>query len=254
MHPMPVSEFAEHARLHSQFVISKDPVAPSYRALEIGPWRVGFGDGFSQTKILDSLGAPIGIFLGAVTDFSSRTFKPASITLPWATGSDRESWKIVFTSVRDHGSPSLPPTDCNRSIWMRAVQSRWYSLKINPWRRHRPAWFWKNKEYFGDLYDEARSETWSKLDRYHTAGLTAHRSLNRLLPNHRLNLESWAVERIWPRTPFPSLGIDQVISEIVDDSRGSIDIAMQGGNTLMPLTAGNETRALWRSRRAGKAA
>jgi hypothetical protein len=241
---MPVSEFAEHARLHSQFVISKDPIAPSYRALEVGAWRIGYGDGFAQTKILDSLGQPIGIFLGAVTDFASKTFKPTSITLPWTTGSDCKSledclyeragsWIAVIATA---GLESVYLDACG-SIPLVFFRGKFLAASS-------ACVLLDEKEYFSDLYEEAKSESWSKLDRYHTAGLTAHRSLNRLLPNHRLNLESWTVERIWPNAPFPSLGIDQVIGEIVDDSRGSIDIAMRSGNPLMPLTAGNETRAL----------
>ena len=237
-------EFAERPRLHSQFVISKGPIAPSYRTVEIGAWRVGCGDGFSQTKILDSLGQPIGMFLGAVTDFAAKTFKPASITLPWTAGAGRKSLEDCLYE-RAGSWIAIIATEELQSVYLDACGSV-------------PLVFFKDKHvaassacavlegevYFSDLYEEARSETWSKLDRYHTAGLTAHRSLYRLLPNHRLDLESWTVERIWPLAPFPALGIDRVISEIVDDARGSIDIAMRSGSALMPLTAGNETRAL----------
>lgn len=244
MRPMPVSEFGEHARLYSQFVLSKEPVDRSYRASKIGAWHIGLGDGFSQTQILDSLGQPIGIFLGAVIDFGSQTFKPASITLPWTAGSGRVSLEECLYE-RAGSWIAIIVTAELQSVYLDACGSiPLVFFKDKSLAASSACVLLKDKEYFDDLYDEARSETWSKLDRYHTAGLTAHRSLNRLLPNHRLNLESWTVERIWPCTPLPSLGIDQVISEIVDDARGSIDIAMRGRNTLTPLTAGNETRAL----------
>ena len=102
----------------------------------------------------------------------------------------------------------------------------------------------RSEEYFRDLYDEAESENWYKLDRYHTAGLTAHRSLARLLPNHRLDLDSWKVERIWPARPFPKLETDEVVAEVADASRKIIEATINGRRALMPLTAGNETRAL----------
>lgn len=244
MHQMPVSETAERARLHSQFVISKGAIAPFDRALELGPWRVGCGDGFSQTKILDSRGQPIGVFLGAVVDFASQTFKPASISLPWAPESSREDLEDCLYKCAGSWI-AIIVTGQLQSVYLDACGSvPFVFFPDSPLAGSSAYALLDHKAYFDDLYEEAKSETWSKLDRYHTAGLTAHRSLNRLLPNHRLNLESWMVERIWPRTPFPSLGIDQVISEIVNDARGSIDIAMRGSNALMPLTAGNETRAL----------
>lgn len=241
---MSTSEFAERPRLHSQFILSKGHVDPSYRALDIGAWRVGCGDGFSQTRILDSLGKPIGIFLGAVTDFSSKTFKPASIALPWTVGSDRKALEDALYE-RAGSWVAVIVTDGFQSVYLDACGSiPLVFFKDKFLAASSACALLDDKEYFSDLYEEARSETWSKLDRFHTAGLTAHRSLNRLLPNHRLDLQSWTTERIWPHAPFPFLRIDEVINEIVDDARGSIDIAMHGRKALMPLTAGNETRAL----------
>lgn len=241
---MPANETAERSRLYSQFVISKKPVAAAYHALAVGGWRVGCGGGFTQTRILDGLGEPIGVFLGAVIDAASKTFKPASITLPWTKGSDRKSLEDCLYE-RAGSWIAIIATAGLQSIYLDACGSIPLVFSNDEFLAASSASaLLDDSEYFDDLYEEAKSETWSRLDRYHTAGLTAHRSLNRLLPNHRLNLENWTVERIWPLAPLPSLGIDQVISEIVDDARGSIDIAMRDGSALMPLTAGNETRAL----------
>jgi hypothetical protein len=241
---MSISEFAERPRLHSQFVLSKSDVPPSYRAFEIDSWRVGYGDGFALTRILDSRREPIGVFLGAVTDFASKSFKPASITVPWTQGWDRKALEDALYQ-RAGSWVAIIVTDGLKSVYLDACGSVPLVFFQDKFLAASSACaLLDDKEYFNDLYEEAKSETWSKLDRFHTAGLTAHRSLNRLLPNHRLDLESWTVQRIWPHAPFPSLGIDEVISGIVEDARGSIDIAMKGGNALMPLTAGNETRAL----------
>ncbi len=47
---------------------------------------------FPELRSLDSRGdIDRDIPWRSVTDFASRTFKPASITLPWTVGSDRES-------------------------------------------------------------------------------------------------------------------------------------------------------------------
>ena len=78
------------------------------------------------------------------------------------------------------------------------------------------------------------------------AGLTAHRGLTRLLPNHRLDLRSGEFRRFWPRAP---------LSQITDPEAGARDFArllklqlraLAGGErrVALALTAGRETRVL----------
>lgn len=78
------------------------------------------------------------------------------------------------------------------------------------------------------------------------AGLTAHRGLVRLLPNHFLNLDSLETKRFWPSSnsvmsPDPERSINVVVNEV----RAQIEALLAGPKRIaLALTGGHETRML----------
>ena len=84
------------------------------------------------------------------------------------------------------------------------------------------------------------------------AGLTAHRGLTRLLPNHYLDLNHWQTRRFWPIAPLettqnPSETVDQIIAIV----QAQIKALLGGPKKLaFALTAGHETRMLLACARA----
>lgn len=77
-------------------------------------------------------------------------------------------------------------------------------------------------------------------------GLTAHRGVQRLLPNHRLDLSDFSVARHWPLGPVGQ-GEDPAaeIGVIVETVRAQMAaLADSGRKVAQALTAGRETRML----------
>ncbi|MCW1401746.1 hypothetical protein OKA06_05190 [Novosphingobium sp. MW5] len=88
-------------------------------------------------------------------------------------------------------------------------------------------------------------------DGWFTTGLTAHRGVYRLLPNHRLDLSGFAAARHWPPS-MPAYVSDPegVVRAIGEDIGRSTQAALAEGACLQCLTGGNETRALLAANRA----
>ncbi len=240
---MPVNEIASSV-LRNQFAISREPVAGYAKNRQFGEWFVGYDQKYSTTTILDKMGEAVGAFLGTVIDIGSNEFQPSSINIPWTRGSDQ---KLLEECLYEKTGSwiAIVVTAEIQSLYLDACGS----LPLVYFPDRTQAGSSANAllgeiEYFEDLYEEAKAETWFKADWYHTAGLTAHRSLRRLLPNHRLDLRNWAIERIWPIEPFPMSEIAQVVDEIANTSRATIAASFRERRVLVPLTAGNETRAL----------
>ncbi|HWF67154.1 MAG TPA: hypothetical protein VN670_07610 [Acidobacteriaceae bacterium] len=227
-----------------QFVLSKD-ARPGYSArFELGGWLLHHGEAHAQTKILDRAGNLIGCFLGSVVDFASNSFRPDAITVAWEAGSDFELLEQALYE-RAGSWIAIIVTPHLSAVYLDACGSMpLVYFEGQPLAGASASALLDRSRYFDDLYEEAKSDRWFKSDWYHTAGLTAHRSLKRLLPNHRLDLQSWTVRRIWPLQPLVDRGIEQAADEISQAARATIEIAMSGRKALMPLTAGNETRAL----------
>ena len=93
-----------------------------------------------------------------------------------------------------------------------------------------------------DLYTALDVEN----DGWFPAGLTAHEGIERLLPNHFLDLHEWIQKRYWPlgnveRTQTPERSIEE-ISEII---RLQLEALVNGPRKVaQALTAGHETRMM----------
>lgn len=98
-----------------------------------------------------------------------------------------------------------------------------------------------------DLHAALRVER----DGWFPAGLTAHRGIRRLLPNHYLDLATWTAHRHWPRGPVPRAGDPQAAcGRILASARGTIAGLAGAGSVFVALTAGNEARMLLAAARA----
>jgi hypothetical protein len=84
------------------------------------------------------------------------------------------------------------------------------------------------------------------VDGFMAAGRTAHQGLIRLLPNHYLDLKSWAPKRHWSVSMSEPVGNPrEAIAEIISIVRDQIE-ALLGSDlrVAQALTAGHETRML----------
>lgn len=85
-------------------------------------------------------------------------------------------------------------------------------------------------------------------DRFFPFGLTIDSAVNRLLPNHYLDLDTFLTHRHWPKSPFSDLKMDVVPTEIPQlisgKLRSNISALAHNYPISMALTAGKDSRML----------
>lgn len=81
---------------------------------------------------------------------------------------------------------------------------------------------------------------------YYTFGLTPFIGLQRLLPNHYLDLTTLKESRHWPRSGFSNrVSGNRAAENIVDYARKVVDVLAQRYTTInLPLSAGRDSRAV----------
>lgn len=76
-------------------------------------------------------------------------------------------------------------------------------------------------------------------------GLTLRCGIDRLLPNHFLDLGRWQVNRHWPRRPLAEpIAVAEAISDIADVVKRNISAIVARKQTRLTLTAGRDSRML----------
>jgi hypothetical protein len=76
-------------------------------------------------------------------------------------------------------------------------------------------------------------------------GMTPRMDVERLLPNHYLDLTSWKAVRYWPNTPLAeTTDVQQTVAEIGDLVARNISAVARAVPIQMPLTAGRDSRML----------
>lgn len=95
----------------------------------------------------------------------------------------------------------------------------------------------------------------ARRDGWFTAGLTAHKGVYRLLPNHSLSLSSFAASRHWPAA-MPAYDSDTgaTIRAIGEEVARSTAAIIADGSAVSALTGGFETRALLAANRDNRKA
>lgn len=98
-----------------------------------------------------------------------------------------------------------------------------------------------------DRQDLFRSESYKTLDvereGWFTGTITAHKTIDRLLPNFYLDLDSYTTHRHWPLEAIPeSRDPEQVCAGIAGNVAAQIQAYLKAGEVSACLTAGNDSR------------
>ena len=78
------------------------------------------------------------------------------------------------------------------------------------------------------------------------AGMTAHRGIERLLPDHALDLNTGRFERFWPQDAgHPTRNPDDITQEVIKEVQAQIEALLGGPRRVaLALTGGHETRMI----------
>lgn len=203
--------------------------------------EIGYFPGSALTELVSGNGVVLGVCLGTVLDLKNGTFSANRITVPQAVGDNLErflyslggSWIAILKTA---AGVQFFVDACGSKPLVYSSQKGIVASSA--------AMILDDKEYELEMSEEAKSPSWFERDLYFPAGITAHSSIRRLLPNHSLNFSNWKTKRIWPLEPLQSMSKDQALANIVSVSRASLKVSITQANCLIPLTAGNDTRGL----------
>ena len=82
-------------------------------------------------------------------------------------------------------------------------------------------------------------------DAMYPVGMTPRYGIERILPNHYLDLHSWQTTRHWPVEGFPTVkNVPAAVAEITEITRRQLRTVVQQGPVMMHLTAGKDSRML----------
>lgn len=216
--------------------LPKEVLLRTYFGLELG-----YFPGSTVTELVSGSGVLEGICLGTVLDLQNGSFSPHRITIPQAVGENLE--KFLYTLG---GSwIAILKTTSGVQFFVDACGSKplVYSNEKQVVASS-AAMILDDQEYEIELRKEANLPHWFERDLYFPAGMTAHWSVHRLLPNHSLNFSDWKTKRIWPLEPFGPLSKDEALDRIISATRVALRISNRQTDCMIPLTAGNETRGL----------
>lgn len=225
----------------------KIEAATGHGNIEFGKWRCNVGKGLGVLAVTDQLGVTTGYLLGFPIDIESRTVISSDWQAPSSLGDSIDEFvDTVLCSLAGRflyvfharGETRLYPDSsaqisCVFDPVAKAAASTAFSL-LN------------ESDYKSRFNDALYQKLGVDGEGWFPAGLTAHTGVERLLPNHFLNLSDWQQRRFWP-TPETrhTLASEQVMEQIIGSVKAQIEALLkQDKRVAMALTAGYETRTL----------
>lgn len=221
--------------------------APHPGAMQVGDFWLSVGAGLPVTQVRDHAGAPVGLLLGHPIDLACQVMIEQSWTVP--AGVDLASEDGVHRTLRALGGHyiwiCLTPTFARiypdaitqvTCVWDTTTQSAGATAHaiLSP-------------SAYQDRFDQS---LFTKLgvigEGWFPAGLTAHRAIHRLLPNHYLDLKSWQAHRtqVVTRPPSPCAPSD-IVTTIAHLVKQQINALFRGPEpVVIALTAGRDSRAV----------
>lgn len=229
-----------------------DPALPPWQfrlTAEDGGFSCATGAGTEVVELRDADDAPAGWLFGYPIDLDGKTMLTAAAPhrLAQHRGEDTDAFAEAVLSSLGGRFTWLFVTDGVARIYLDCGGS--VPVVYDPEAKiaGTTATAILRDDEYEDRFDRALYDA-MRIDRdgYFPAGLTAHRGVIRLLPNHYLDLETWMARRHWPDGPIPKLddpdaGLDRLIATL----RGQLEALIAGPQRVaQALTAGQETRML----------
>ena len=252
---------ASRPNWHGQYVIGPaDRVLPDgFERIDLGRFAVGAAAGLPHVPIQDRSGAVRGVVLGWLADPQRQVMETDRleihgdrIRLDW---SDVEaalyrfagSWIAVLVDPKPDPSASASAAGvASARVYLDADGT--LPLVVDPETgaaASSAGLLFGRDRYVADFDDELYRHLDVRREGWFTAGLTAHRSLRRVLCNHYLDLDAGRSVRHWPTAPVGTTD-DPVAATaaLMAHTAGVVSAVQRSHRPVSSLTAGNETRFL----------
>jgi hypothetical protein len=249
-----------HADLHHQFILSPTGsiLVDGWRRHDSGGYCLWAHPSLPVHGVLDKDGNEVGYALGWPIDESGRLVQ-AQLRLPFHVSENTTDSleKVIYAFGGRYAFVVLAPAIKRLYLDAGGTLSAVYSARRQM----------AGATLAALVMDEPNHPLWSrplgefpdnKPDQFWPAGTTLDPRINRLLPNHYLDLHRWRAVRHYPRSrleAIPAKGVPDAIENIVTLLRSDIRAILESPQRLyMPLTAGRDSRMMlacsraWRDR------
>lgn len=236
-----------NSRLIGQFVVSTDRSATpaGWRSDRIGAWCLGRHPRLPAIRLLDEGDRPVGWMLGYPIGEEGRLLADGEkLRVPgpaMASPEARETFVYTFGGrfavfLLDGRHPRVYLDPCGSLSAVYCAHQRIVASTANliPYDGH----------------------TRDRLELAHAIGIpyaegmypftaTPRHGVERILPNHYLDLRDWRTIRHWPKEPLAETpAVDEAVAEIATIVKRQIAAVVAATPTYLPLTAGMDSRML----------
>lgn len=218
-------------------------VARGRTVLALAGWQVVLGEDAACILIADARGRPVGCLLGEPIDVAGGRFLSSPARLPFAIAdcdpAKLESWLATlggaFTAfIATPGLARVYPSASRSCVWRedaRLVASAPLSLL-------------SQEDYAARLDRDLVAAMEIEGPGWLPAGLTAHRGVRRLLPNHHLDLATFLPARHWAGPDAGTVGPGAAVARIGAIMSTSMSAVATRYRPRLALTAGRDSRAV----------
>jgi hypothetical protein len=239
--PQEIAASGAPVDLCEQFVLSRSVDPPAdWESDLIGSWRLARHPTLPAIVMVDRAGARLGWLLGYPITSDGRLLVHASSEI---VGPDVDQLAFVhglggrFLAIfADVDAPAIFPDAAGSysSVFCPSLEMAASTPALIPYEA--------TTLDHTELMDQPRTP---RLMARFLFGLTPRHGIERLLPNHHLDLDRWESVRhgpTWPRRG--SVGIEESADRVAEITRRNMAAVMDRYPCYLPLTAGNDSRML----------
>ncbi len=236
-----------NSRLVGQFVLSTDrSVSPAgWLSDHVGPWCLAHHPALPAIRLIDDDVRTIGWMLGYPIDEAGRLLDPGeSLVVPAPALASPEAFETFVYSfggrfaaaLLDGQSPRFYVDPCGSLSAVYCAHRRIVASTSNliPYDEHSR-----------DRMELARAIGIPYTESMYPFTLTPRHGVDRILPNHYLDLRDWRTKRHWPKGPLVEThAVEEAVAEIASVVKRQIAGVVGAVPTYLPLTAGLDSRML----------
>jgi len=235
------------SRLAGQFILGKsgDCVPRGWAAERIGGWFLGRYPSLPGIRLLGAEDRPVGWLLGYPIDGNGLLLSEGDdVRVPWLSdGAESDVEEFVYgfggrflAAFVGASRPRLYLDPCGSLSVVYCPHKEIVASTPNLIPYDDRTW---------DRVDLARSLGIPYSNAMYPLGLTPRYNIERLLPNHYLDLSNWESGRHWPKKPLHSEGsVEEAVAAIAAITKRNIAAVVSRTPTYLRLTSGQDSRML----------